>query len=169
MLPLTSIARFYSYFILGKRDKEFERLYIENKHVAPSKRQSDSMRTFFNHSLIPPEMRSDSYYKGPSDPNLGSEEVWNKIKDVCLDFRFSAFNNLPLNGLPHAYIITCGFDSIRDDGIFYGEALKAAGVEVEWKHYEESFHGIFWASPTFVFELGEQMRKEAMKYEKRKL
>lgn len=169
MLPLTSVARAYSYFILGKKSKEFEQSYIENKHVAPSQRQRDSMKTFFNHSLIPPEMRLDSYYKGPSDPNLGSESMWNKIKDVCLDSRFSAFNNLPLNGLPPAYIITCGFDSIRDDGIFYGEALKAAGVEVTWKHYEEGFHGIFWESPAISFELGEKMQKEAMEYVKAKL
>jgi acetyl esterase/lipase len=48
-----------------------------------------------------------------------------------------------LKGLPPAFIVTCEFDPLRDEGIAYAEALAAAGVEVEQLQARGHFHASF--------------------------
>jgi acetyl esterase len=46
-----------------------------------------------------------------------------------------------LEGLAPAYILTCGFDPLRDDGLVYSERLKKSGVEVVYRCFEGQIHG----------------------------
>ena len=46
-----------------------------------------------------------------------------------------------LSGLPPAYIVTCEFDPLRDEGIAYAQRLMAAGVATDLHHYAGTFHG----------------------------
>ncbi len=45
-----------------------------------------------------------------------------------------------LAGLPPAFIATCEFDPLRDEGVAYGDALAAAGVPVEQLKAHGQFH-----------------------------
>ena len=47
--------------------------------------------------------------------------------------------------LPPAWILTCGYDPLRDDGRAYADALRAAGVDVRHTHLEGHVH------PSFAF------------------
>lgn len=48
-----------------------------------------------------------------------------------------------LSNLPHTYIITAGFDVLKDQGYIYAVKLKEAGIPVTVKCYENFIHGFF--------------------------
>lgn len=45
-----------------------------------------------------------------------------------------------LSGLPPAYVACGGFDPLRDEGIAYAEAMRAAGVDVTLRVHEDAVH-----------------------------
>ncbi len=67
-------------------------------------------------------------------------QLGNRI-EVGDDPWLSPSHSRDLRGLPPALIVSAGFDPIRDDGLDYGERLRAAGVPVELLHYAGQFHG----------------------------
>ena len=48
-----------------------------------------------------------------------------------------------LSGLPPAWLLTAGFDPLRDEGVKYAEALQAAGVAVNTAQTDDTVHGFF--------------------------
>lgn len=47
---------------------------------------------------------------------------------------------------PPAFVLTAGFDPLRDEGSAYADKLRDAGVPVRYKCYSSLFHGFFSAS-----------------------
>ena len=47
-----------------------------------------------------------------------------------------------LAGLPPAFVVTAGFDPLRDEGRAYADKMRAAGVRVEYECFEGAVHGV---------------------------
>uniref|UniRef100_A0A3Q3X0Z8 Neutral cholesterol ester hydrolase 1 n=1 Tax=Mola mola TaxID=94237 RepID=A0A3Q3X0Z8_MOLML len=89
----------------------------------------------------------------------GSEGTATEVPGL-LDVRASPLLAGPevLAKCPRAYILTCEYDVLRDDGLMYVRRLQDAGVTVTNDHYEDGYHGAFsfivWP---FDFELGQRV------------
>lgn len=59
-----------------------------------------------------------------------------------------------LAGAPPAFVLTASHDVLRDEGLSYVEALRAAGVPVEHREYPGTTHGFWrWLARTSVSRL----------------
>lgn len=59
------------------------------------------------------------------------------------DPRLSPLLCQDLAGQPPAYVLTAGFDPLRDEGKHYADALDKAGVSVTYVNYPGMVHGFF--------------------------
>jgi acetyl esterase len=48
-----------------------------------------------------------------------------------------------VDGVAPALVVTAGFDPLRDEGQAYANKLKSAGVDVEYRCYDDQVHGFF--------------------------
>jgi acetyl esterase len=67
-------------------------------------------------------------------------------REQALDVRASPLRARDFSALPPALLLVAGFDPLRDEGLAYADALRAAGVTVEVRHDTAMFHGYFCAS-----------------------
>lgn len=63
------------------------------------------------------------------------------------DPRMSPLRATSLAGLPRAIVVVCGYDPIRDEGIAYEKALRAAGVPSELLYFAGQIHGFMSFGP----------------------
>jgi acetyl esterase len=118
-----------------------------NLAAVAARHERDALRAqLLVYPALDPAMDSGSYREfadGPLLRPVDMERCWELYlgeadradPDVC------PLLATDLEGVPPAYVAVAGHDVLRDDGLRYADALRAAGVEVTVERYEDMVHG----------------------------
>ena len=93
------------------------------------------------------DLSRPSYAENGSRPPVKTETMaW--FRDLYLtkpedqkDWRAAPIHAADLSGLAPAYVLTAGYDPLRDEGKAYAEALKSAGNACTYSCYDGQIHG----------------------------
>ena len=130
---------------------------LKKSHFAEYVNQSKWMRTEY---IRDPTLKKDIR---KTKHDFGNEVLSKTIESKMTDpFAFPLMaNDTLLRGVPEAYIITAGYDFIRDDGIMFAERLRATKNKVIHKHYEDGFHHAwFFPHGPLKIDVAERMVKD---------
>lgn len=168
ILPRTLMVRFWSEYFTS--DKSFLRAMMANTH---NNHESAALLKFVNWSSYLPDSYRQTYnYSAP--PVLTGKGPVRSIgaHHLLADPRASPLlvPDTALRFLPKAYVLTCEYDVLRDDGLMYVTRLRNAGVDVTHEHYPSGFHGalMFTVWPT-DFEIGHHMTNNYITWLKQNL
>ncbi|XP_029818326.1 arylacetamide deacetylase-like 4 [Manacus vitellinus] len=156
------LVLYFCFRYLNKEPK-FLKDILHNCHVCESVRSK--YKKWVSADLIPDEFKIRGYV--PPTPPSYKPEVYETIKEVlALTFSPLLAEDSVICQLPEAYIVTCEFDVLRDDGLLYKKRLEDNGVQVTWYHSESGFHGIlaFFGYGIFSFFSGKKIVDNLVNY-----
>uniref|UniRef100_A0A3P9JK80 Neutral cholesterol ester hydrolase 1a n=1 Tax=Oryzias latipes TaxID=8090 RepID=A0A3P9JK80_ORYLA len=142
VLPRHTMVRFWLQYL--NADLSLLPQFIANNH-------SSSLHSAFTTELrsrldwtvlLPPKFKKN--HTPLVVEKKGSPEILKKVPGL-LDRRAAPLlaEAAAIAKCPRAYIMTCEYDVLRDDGLMYAQRLRDAGVSVSVEHLEDGFHGCF--------------------------
>nr|XP_046226546.1 neutral cholesterol ester hydrolase 1-like isoform X2 [Scatophagus argus] len=133
------MARFWLQY-LGA-ESSLEPLVLANNHSSLDQPTiSASTRSKLDWTALLPAQRRKHFR--PLIKERGSAGVLSQVPEL-MDVRAAPLlaEQAVLGRTPKAYVMTCEFDVLRDDGLMYVRRLQDAGITVTSDHYEDGFHG----------------------------
>ncbi|KAJ0059902.1 hypothetical protein NL108_015230 [Boleophthalmus pectinirostris] len=129
------MARFWLQYL--DADPLLEPSMLQNQHSAAL--DPDTRAKINWTALLPAHVRKHYLPVGVA----GGGDSGAGLAPVFLDVRAAPLlaDEAVLSRTPRAYILTCEFDVLRDDGLMYARRLLDAGVTVTSDHYHDGFHG----------------------------
>ena len=112
-----------------------------------SSRESGSRKAFAEGYFLSKDLM-DWFWKAYTAP--GTDQT---------DLRLSPLLAKDFKGLPPAFVLTAGFDPLRDEGRAYAERLIEAGIKTTYVNYPGTIHGFF--SLTRFLKQGQRANDEA--------
>ncbi|RUS78110.1 hypothetical protein EGW08_014118 [Elysia chlorotica] len=135
-----TVTAFTSLYLgLGGRNGEFHgSMFLENRHVSPEFRTKSKFAKYVDVQNLPEKYRT-AKNAAPTAKESHNETVFQRIKSVLVDPRFSPLMADDLTNLPAAIVVVQKYDVLRDDGLLYAKRLRDSGVETVL-HEGKGFH-----------------------------
>lgn len=134
------MIRFWLQYLGG--DSSLEPVLLANNHSALDEPAvTAAMRSKVNWTVLVPPTERPRLFK-PLVRKTGTPGVVGRLPALT-DVRAVPLlaESDVLSRTPKAYVLTCEFDVLRDDGLMYVSRLRDAGVEVTSDHLVDGFHG----------------------------
>ena len=136
VVTLQNCVDFTGWYLVGN-NKKYGIQIGRNEHVSPAFRES--LKDIMDLNLLPEDKLTIRYR--PRKYQDG--KIWDTLKEKLTNPDLSPLlaKEEDLKGLPPVVISTCQYDVLRDEGFFYVERLKKAGVMVIHDHVKACYHG----------------------------
>ncbi|XP_005109338.2 neutral cholesterol ester hydrolase 1 [Aplysia californica] len=141
--------------------------FLANNHTSPELKRSKYASRISPKWYMPEHIRTESLRRMDKRQDFGDSELSQKYESVLLDPLFAPLmaDDKEYVGLPLTYVLTAGYDVLRDDGLIYAQRLKKAGVNVHLAHYQEGFHGmIFFFDGPIAFDVGKRAMQDLVSF-----
>ncbi|XP_067667961.1 arylacetamide deacetylase-like [Haliotis asinina] len=128
-------------------DFKFLSQFLSNNHTSVELKNSKYAEYVNPDKLVPKYyIRTLALRDTEQRKDFGNKELWEKIKERLLDPYLAPLmaDDAMLRRTAHAYVMTAGYDIIRDDGIMYVSRLKAVGTKAMIRNFPEAFHHALW-------------------------
>ncbi|KAJ3601906.1 hypothetical protein NHX12_029667 [Muraenolepis orangiensis] len=113
---------------------------LDGVHVPPELRPL--YRDWLSPSNLPPECLARGYRRHAATAEYDAE-VYHALKDGLRgEVSPLLADEAILGKSPPTFLLTCEYDVLRDDGLFYRKRLLDLGVQVAWQHVQDGFHGV---------------------------
>ncbi|MBN3310527.1 ADCL4 protein, partial [Amia calva] len=128
---------YYLHYLNG--DTSVAEDVLEGNHVPVDLKLK--YRKWLSPDRLPTECKACGFH--PKVMNSHDGEVYDIIK-TGLEPGISPLlaEDAIIRKMPPAFILTCEYDVLRDDGILFKRRLEDLGIPVSWYHVSDGFHGI---------------------------
>lgn len=133
ILSARRMVEFWLYYLQG-HVRNVEKV-LKNQHTTDSLRHS-RYADFVNPDYLPVGYRAERSPNAPPDRAL-----WAELTMFLTDKIANPLMADSLEDLPPAFILTCEYDVLRDEGFLYARRLRNSGVAVTHRHYDSGYHG----------------------------
>jgi len=141
--------------------------YLANKHTSPAIKKSPYAQRIAPSWYMPEHIRNPTLRAMKKPDDFGDKELFSRYEKTLLDPYFAPLmaTDEQLKKMPPAYVLTAGYDVLRDDGLIYAQRLRSVKVPVKLAHYTEGFHGmIFFFDGPISFDVGKRAMSDLVEY-----
>lgn len=145
---------------------------LANEHTSPELKSSKYAKYISPEWYMKEHIRTENLRSMDKKTNFGDKKLWESIEKTLLDPYFAPLmaDESSLKDLPFTYVLTAGYDVLRDDGLIYYQRLLKAGVKVKLAHYQDGFHGmIFFFRGPMPFQVGIRAMNDLCEFLKKEL